>query len=185
MAIDQSSNWDDAGTEPPVGEAKYVVSEQPIAEYDNYFNFSVAKDIAAIIAEFTDYFKKDGSVAMTGDFDADGNKVYLDADKDSFIWTQLDDIIYIFTNNAVRAIIANTYIQFNVPLSIDTINPKTAGVGVTIDTCLIKDGYPHIPTHTPSAANDTGTAGQICYDASYIYMCVATDTWKRVAISTW
>jgi hypothetical protein len=23
------------------------------------------------------------------------------------------------------------------------------------------------------------------WDASYIYVCVATDTWKRAAISTW
>jgi hypothetical protein len=37
----------------------------------------------------------------------------------------------------------------------------------------------------PSSASDTGTAGDIRYDADYIYVCVATDTWKRVAISTW
>jgi hypothetical protein len=29
------------------------------------------------------------------------------------------------------------------------------------------------------AANDTGTAGQISYDANYIYICTATNTWKR------
>jgi hypothetical protein len=39
--------------------------------------------------------------------------------------------------------------------------------------------------HTPSAANDTGYVGCLRYDASYIYVCTATDTWKRVAISTW
>lgn len=38
---------------------------------------------------------------------------------------------------------------------------------------------------TPSSAADTGTAGDICWDANYIYVCVATDTWKRVAIATW
>jgi len=38
---------------------------------------------------------------------------------------------------------------------------------------------------TPSAANDTGTQGWICWDADFIYICVATDTWKRVAIATW
>jgi hypothetical protein len=37
----------------------------------------------------------------------------------------------------------------------------------------------------PASATDTGTAGDIRYDADYIYICVATDTWKRVAISTW
>ena len=29
------------------------------------------------------------------------------------------------------------------------------------------------------AANDTGTTGQISYDANYIYICTATNTWKR------
>lgn len=38
---------------------------------------------------------------------------------------------------------------------------------------------------TPSSATDTGTKGMICSDASYIYVCTATNTWKRVAISTW
>lgn len=76
-------------------------------------------------------------------------------------------------------------ISVNDKVKTDVIDEFQNNAGVTIDTCLIKDGYPHIPNHTPSAANDTGTAGQICYDASYIYMCVATDTWKRVAISTW
>jgi len=37
----------------------------------------------------------------------------------------------------------------------------------------------------PASASDTGTAGSIAYDADYLYICVATDTWKRVAISTW
>ena len=38
---------------------------------------------------------------------------------------------------------------------------------------------------TPASATDTGTAGEICWDADYIYVCTATNTWKRTAISTW
>jgi hypothetical protein len=38
---------------------------------------------------------------------------------------------------------------------------------------------------TPASASDTGTAGEICWDSSYIYVCTATDTWKRAALSTW
>ena len=37
----------------------------------------------------------------------------------------------------------------------------------------------------PASATATGTAGDIRYDASYIYICTATDTWKRAAITTW
>ena len=37
----------------------------------------------------------------------------------------------------------------------------------------------------PASASATGTAGQIQWDADYIYVCTATNTWKRVAIATW
>jgi hypothetical protein len=43
-----------------------------------------------------------------------------------------------------------------------------------------------IPTsQTPASAAATGTTGTIAWDTSYIYVCTATDTWKRVAIATW
>tara|TARA_B100001123_G_scaffold446962_1_gene603014 strand:- start:1288 stop:1911 length:624 start_codon:yes stop_codon:yes gene_type:complete len=38
---------------------------------------------------------------------------------------------------------------------------------------------------TPSSASDTGVQGQVCWDADYVYVCTATDTWKRAALSTW
>jgi len=40
-------------------------------------------------------------------------------------------------------------------------------------------------SNTPSSATDFGHQGEIRWDANYIYICVATDTWKRVALSTW
>jgi hypothetical protein len=39
--------------------------------------------------------------------------------------------------------------------------------------------------NTPSSASDFGVKGEIRYDSNYIYVCVATDTWKRVALSSW
>lgn len=42
-----------------------------------------------------------------------------------------------------------------------------------------------IPTSTPASAGAAGAAGQIAWDASYMYVCTATDTWKRTAIATW
>jgi len=38
---------------------------------------------------------------------------------------------------------------------------------------------------TPASAGAPGLAGEIRWDANYIYICIANDTWKRVAISTW
>jgi len=42
-----------------------------------------------------------------------------------------------------------------------------------------------IPYGTPASATDTGTTGTVLWDSDYLYVCVDTDTWKRVAISTW
>ena len=38
---------------------------------------------------------------------------------------------------------------------------------------------------TPASASAAGTAGEICWDTNYIYVCTATNTWKRTAITTW
>jgi len=38
---------------------------------------------------------------------------------------------------------------------------------------------------TPASATDTGTQGQLCWDSNYVYVCIATNTWKRAAIATW
>lgn len=37
----------------------------------------------------------------------------------------------------------------------------------------------------PLAADSPGVAGQMEWDENYEYRCVATNTWKRVAIATW
>ena len=37
----------------------------------------------------------------------------------------------------------------------------------------------------PSSATSTGTSGQVAYDATHLYICVATNTWVRTTLSTW
>lgn len=38
---------------------------------------------------------------------------------------------------------------------------------------------------TITNSNDSGYPGELCHNSNYIYVCVATDTWKRCALSTW
>lgn len=42
-----------------------------------------------------------------------------------------------------------------------------------------------ITSSPPASASASGTAGQIQWDANYIYVCISANTWKRTAISTW
>lgn len=61
------------------------------------------------------------------------------------------------------------------------------GLGVTPSQLLdINDDSLRLRTaKTPVSATAAGNAGQIAWDASFIYVCVAANTWKRAALSTW
>lgn len=37
----------------------------------------------------------------------------------------------------------------------------------------------------PLTSGSTGTAGDFAYNSDYLYVCVATNTWKRIAYDTW
>lgn len=58
-------------------------------------------------------------------------------------------------------------------------------VGGSLRIDFNSDSIRIISSKTPASAGATGTQGQIAWDANYIYVCTATNTWKRVAISTW
>ena len=70
-------------------------------------------------------------------------------------------------------------------------NLRTAGqisaLGNIIGGNIVTSGSVNIgnllsaPQQTKTATA-TGTTGQICWDTNYIYVCTATDTWKRVAL---
>jgi len=42
-----------------------------------------------------------------------------------------------------------------------------------------------IPSNAPANASAAGAAGQIAYADGFLYICIATNTWQRVAIATW
>jgi hypothetical protein len=50
-------------------------------------------------------------------------------------------------------------------------------VAVPIDSLVLTG------ERTPSSSTDTGTKGTICYDEDYLYICIDTDTWTRVALA--
>lgn len=41
------------------------------------------------------------------------------------------------------------------------------------------------PVATPASAGAAGVAGQWSYDATHIYVCIATNTWVRATLATW
>ena len=89
--------------------------------------------------------------------------------------------------SAIRG--AGTLLPLNLYMaSTLALQVTTAGV-VSVPTSLTSAGTitgKLITNNTvPSTSTATGTAGMIAYDASYIYVCTATNTWVRVATATW
>jgi len=62
---------------------------------------------------------------------------------------------------------------------VPTVSSVSTLTGKTLTSPKITSG------NAPANASSTGVAGQIEWDASFIYICTATNTWKRVGIATW
>ena len=70
----------------------------------------------------------------------------------------------------------------------DAYGAPKVGIGTTSPTEVLDidaDAIRLRDSQTPASATATGTAGMICWDTNYVYVCVATNTWKRSALSTW
>lgn len=68
------------------------------------------------------------------------------------------------------------------------IDNGNVGIGTSTPTALldVQSDIIRLRTpKTPASASATGNAGDICWDANYIYICIAANTWERTAISTW
>ena len=80
----------------------------------------------------------------------------------------------------------NTSINSSAEMFITTAG--LVGIGTTSPTEKLDvngDAIRIRTSQTPASAAATGDAGMVCWDASYIYVCTATNTWKRAAIATW
>jgi len=56
----------------------------------------------------------------------------------------------------------------------------------TVNSSLVSNGNLIVASsYVPTANTSPGTKGQIIYDGNYIYVCVATNTWRRTSIATW
>jgi hypothetical protein len=91
-----------------------------------------------------------------------------------------DDGFYIATDSDLDGTVDNLAVKIiaNGNVGIGTASP-TEQLDLSGDAIRIRTAQ------TPASATATGTAGTVCWDASYIYVCTATNTWKRVAIATW
>lgn len=95
----------------------------------------------------------------------------------------------------------NTHIGYRTGASATNVNDEivigyaavgkganTAVIGYTTTTKVYMGGGSAsivVGSNPPATASSSGVAGTITWDSSFIYVCVAANTWKRVGISTW
>ncbi len=65
-----------------------------------------------------------------------------------------------------------------------TTQTKLHGTATSV-ACVSGDRLRIVNAKTPATSSATGTAGDICWDANYLYICTATNTWRRIAHATW
>ena len=98
-----------------------------------------------------------------------GNMYIQASERIRFTGINNEALLYLNENSNVEA-------YYNNALKLETTATGTKTTG-QMDIAALNTA--------PANATDTGTLGEIRYTADYIYVCVATDTWKRSAISTW
>ena len=73
--------------------------------------------------------------------------------------------------------------RLNIEKSTGNFGFKTNAPTTTID--INDDKFRVRTAKRPASSTATGNAGDICWDANYIYVCTATNTWVRSALATW
>lgn len=58
-------------------------------------------------------------------------------------------------------------------------NGNTSTLGMTVGSITVSS------SGAPASASSPGSPGQIAWDAGYVYVCVATNTWKRASLTSW
>lgn len=97
-----------------------------------------------------------------------------------------------------EGVVNGDYFQENPVLRLDDLRdvdaPITGADGVTGGQILVWNGTTsmwentssRLPSTAPPAnSTDSGIAGEVRFDGTHLYVCIATDTWRRVALSNW
>lgn len=64
-----------------------------------------------------------------------------------------------------------------------TVSANTLTNGAVTDAAAFNDTTEWVAV--PATAASAGLAGQKAYDATYLYVCTAPNTWQRTALSSW
>jgi hypothetical protein len=94
--------------------------------------------------------------------------------------TGLTSAIYISAQNKFMGIFKGTPTA-----ALDVTGAINATSTITTSGAISASALNVTSSYTPTSATSTGVAGQITWDANYVYVCIATNTWRRASLTTW
>lgn len=141
-----------------------------------------------------------GTVSPTGKLQVNGSvsNWYIDTGGNVNVWTRAGGNYFNATDAAgyfnfitggntasdgaatLRLLADRSVIIPNGSLGFGATPTISDGVGVDVNGKILRLRT----SKTPASASATGNQGEICWDSSNIYVCTATNTWKKVAIAT-
>lgn len=98
-------------------------------------------------------------------------------------WVNFSSIQFYATGSNVTYGLGGNVTVWTAQNGNNAVTRMKQAVGIENDQSTKFFGNVVMTPSTPSGPTAVGTAGQFAIDSNYIYVCVATNSWKRVAIS--
>ena len=64
-------------------------------------------------------------------------------------------------------------------------NGNSSNLSMTVNSITVSNSVIISTSDAPATSSSNGVPGQIAWASGFIYVCVATNTWKRAALTTW
>ena len=86
----------------------------------------------------------------------------------------------------LQSSVTEYYVKCNSGAAVEIYHNNAKKLETTTSGITVSGSNLNISTSdAPASATATGTTGDIRWGTDYIYVCVATNTWKRASITTW
>lgn len=100
--------------------------------------------------------------------------------------SELSQFINLNPTLSTLTVSGNASIAGTLTLGSTSINTSGITTGTILSTGTVAASFLATdPSGAPASSGATGILGSIVADADYIYVCTATNTWKRAALATW
>jgi len=101
------------------------------------------------------------------------------------VLTDLSALTAVADNEFIVGTGAGTYAHESGDTARTSLGLGTGDSPTFVKTTLTGNEINIATAQTPASSTATGTTGDIAWDADYIYVAVAGNTWKRAALTTW